>query len=142
MSLSIGVNDQYRGRSLDGYRQRYEALLERAVGLAGGAPEGVLVLSIPDWSVTPFARDDSRGIARIAAELEDYNAAMRELSEARGVVYVDITPSTRAMGTDSKLVAADGLHPSAEMYAQWVSRMEETVGRMLAEKQNGVDCLR
>ncbi len=132
VSLSIGVNDQYRALPVAGYRERLTALLEQAVSLAGGAPDRVLVLSIPDWSVTPFAGDDPRGRDRIAAELAAYNAALRDVGRSGGAVYVDVTPASREMDREPELVAADGLHPSAALYARWVARMEPAVRRMLA----------
>src|SRR6185369_1960468 len=69
VSLQVGVNDQYQGGEADAdYRGRFRGLLRRAVGWAGGEPRGVLVLSIPDWGVTPFAQGQDR--ARIAAEID------------------------------------------------------------------------
>lgn len=49
VSLLVGVNNQYRGRPLEEYRHQFEALLQRAIGFAGGQPGRVLVLSFPDW---------------------------------------------------------------------------------------------
>jgi lysophospholipase L1-like esterase len=85
VSLLIGVNNQYRGRTVVDYRAEFEALLLRAIGYAGGRADRVLVLSIPDWGVTPFARSQGRDPAKIAAELDAYNAAAREISARRGV---------------------------------------------------------
>ncbi len=134
VSLSIGVNDQYRGYPLAEFRERYPALLELAADLAGAAAR-VLVVSIPDWSATPFAGGDPRGRERIAIELASYNDLVRGLSLAAGAVYADITPATRAMADDPALVAADGLHPSAPMYARWVAQLEPIARRMLTEKR-------
>lgn len=119
VSLLIGVNNQYRGRPLGEYRDQYAALLERAIGFAGGRADRVLVLSIPDWGVTPFGRGSGRDLAEVAAAIDAFNAAKRELSRARGVAFVDITPVSRARGTEAAMVAADGLHPSAAMYRAW-----------------------
>ncbi|WP_282298557.1 GDSL-type esterase/lipase family protein, partial [Stenotrophomonas sp. PS02289] len=55
VTLLIGVNNQYRGRSVDEYRTQFSALLQRALGFAGQRAQRVLVLAIPDWGVTPFA---------------------------------------------------------------------------------------
>src|SRR6267378_4763448 len=65
VSLLIGVNDQYRGRDAEEYRGPFRTLLERAVAFAGGEAGRVVVVSIPDWGATPFARGRDR--ARIAA---------------------------------------------------------------------------
>jgi lysophospholipase L1-like esterase len=116
VTLQIGVNNQYRGRSPEEYAAQFAALLERAIALAGGRVARVLVVSIPDWGVTPFARDRGRDAARIARELDDFNARARALAASRGVRFVDITPISRR---HPELVAADGLHPSAEQYTLW-----------------------
>jgi lysophospholipase L1-like esterase len=117
VTLQIGVNNQYRGRGLDEYAVQFGALLERAIALAGGRAGRVLVVSIPDWGVTRFAREQGRDAARIARELDDFNACARDLAASRGVRFVDITPISRR---HPDMVAADGLHPSAEQYALWV----------------------
>jgi lysophospholipase L1-like esterase len=78
----------------------------------------VVVLSIPDWGVTPFAY--GRNTQTIASEIDEFNSINREEAEKAGVGYVDITPISRTVTADSDLVAADGLHPSGRMYARWV----------------------
>lgn len=128
VSLLIGVNDQYRGRSAAEYRPRFQSLLEQAVGFAGTRPERVLVLSIPDWGVTPFAADRDR--ARIAIEIDRFNAINHAETERVGACYLDITPISRRL---PDAVAADGLHPSANQYAQWVDFMFPVVLAMLAD---------
>ena len=77
VSLLVGVNNQYRNRSAVGYRGEFHTLLKRAITCANGRADRVIVLSIPDWSVTPFARDDKRDAATIAAEIDEFNAAAR-----------------------------------------------------------------
>ncbi len=119
VSLLIGVNNQYRGRSVGEYREQFAGLLERATGFAQGRRDRVLVLSIPDWGVTPFAKQEQRDAARIAAGIDAYNAAAQETCIPRGVAFVDITAISRARGAEADMLAADGLHPSAAMYAEW-----------------------
>jgi hypothetical protein len=53
VTLLIGVNNQYRGRPVDDYRSEFESLLKQAIQFANGNREHVIVLSIPDWGVTP-----------------------------------------------------------------------------------------
>jgi lysophospholipase L1-like esterase len=118
VTLLIGVNDQYGGRAVEDYRPKFRALLQRTIGLAGGRMAHVIVDSIPDWSVTPFAtRFDP---AEIAAEITRYNAVNREETLRAGAHYVDITPSSSMAAGDATLLADDGLHPSAKMYDAWV----------------------
>lgn len=118
VSLLIGVNNQYRGRPLEEYREQFRFLLSKAIEYAGNDPEKVFVVSIPDWSVTPFAA--GRNSTQIAAEIDAFNALNRAEAESAGVAYVDIIPASRAAASDRSLIAPDGLHPSGKMYAGWV----------------------
>ena len=119
VSLLIGVNNQYRGRGQDEYREQFAALLQRAIGFAGGNPARVLVLSIPDWGVTPFAARLERDPAAVAADIDAFNAINRAETECPGAHYVDVTPFSREAAHDPSLLADDGLHPSGRMYAEW-----------------------
>ena len=119
VSLLIGVNNQYRGRDVDDYAGEFAGLLRRAISLAGGHPDHVIVLSIPDWGVTPFARKELRSPRRIAAELDGYNAAAHAICTTHDVAFVDITGISRDRGGEPDMLVADGLHPSAAMYARW-----------------------
>ena len=133
VSLLIGVNNQYRGREVDDYLGEFARLLQRAIALADARAERVLVLSIPDWGVTPFARRELRSPRRIARELDAYNAAARDVCEAQGVAFVDITGISRDGGDAAAMLAEDGLHPSAAMYARWTAEALPVARRLLAE---------
>ena len=138
MSLLIGVNNQYRGRAVDEYAREFAILLERAIGFAGRRADRVFVLAIPDWGVTPFAADSGRDTAAIARELDAYNAAAAKICAERGVVFIDIAPVSRARGAESAMLADDGLHPSAAMYAEWARLALPAVRRMLSsDKSSG-----
>jgi len=117
VSLLVGVNNQYRGLSREEYRQEFAQLLERSLEFAGGSPGRVLVLSIPDWSVTPFAADRDRDA--IALEIDLFNDLNQQESVVRGVHYLDVTTISRLAQTDASLLADDGLHPSGDMYRLW-----------------------
>lgn len=119
VTLQIGVNDQYQGADPARYRPGFAPLLRRAVALAGGSPKRVVVLSIPDWSVTPFAGETGRNRSQTAAEIERFNLVDREETARAGARWVDVTPSSRKAGADRSLLAPDGLHPSGAMYGEW-----------------------
>lgn len=129
VSLLIGVNNQYRGRSVENYKPEFESLLNQAIQFTGGKADHVIVISIPDWGVTPFANGRDR--AQIAREIDDYNAANRYISETYKVHYVDITPGSREAATDLSLVAGDGLHPSAKEYTRWAQKIFATIKQQL-----------
>lgn len=122
VSLGIGVNDQYRGRALDGYAFAFRMLLERAIAFAGARPRRVLVPSIPDWGTTPFAIASGRDRADIATRIDAFNAVAASVCAQRGVAFIDVTALGRREGNLSLLVD-DGLHPSPALYVQWVARL-------------------
>lgn len=128
VTLLIGVNNQYRGRSADDYIGEFRQLLARALTLAGDRPERVLVVSIPDWGVTRFAREHGHDAAAIGAALDRFNALARAAAEAAGVAFIDITDLSRAYPDE---LADDGLHPDARQYARWVERIAPAARRAL-----------
>lgn len=130
VSLLIGVNNQYRQREVAEYRLQFSQLLERAVGFAQWRRERVLVLSIPDWGITPFAAADARGAARIGEEIDAFNLAARDVCRERGIAFVDITAVSRERGAEAAMLVGDGLHPSQTMYAEW-TRLALPVARQL-----------
>ncbi|MEO8998323.1 MAG: SGNH/GDSL hydrolase family protein [Rhodanobacter sp.] len=116
VTLQIGVNNQYRGRTTDDYRDQFASLLARAIMLAGGHAAHVVVVSIPDWGVTRFAREQGRDPATIAAELDAYNTIASDETAHAGAHWVDVTAISRRY---PELLTDDGLHPSAAQYALW-----------------------
>jgi len=120
VSLQIGVNDQYRGRPVESFARGFTQLLEHACRLTVG-PRRVIAVSIPDWSVTPFAAGRDR--AAIAGAIDRYNQVGSALAVQRGAGWVDVTDLSRIAADDSTLLAADGLHPSRSQYAAWVGRI-------------------
>ncbi len=120
VSLLIGVNNQYRGYSLDEYREQFRFLLTKSIEYAGGDANRVFVVSIPDWGVTPFAADRDRD--QIAKDIDAFNSVNRAETESAGAHYLDITPTSRQALEDPALTAVDGLHPSGKMYKLWVEQ--------------------
>lgn len=126
VSLLIGANNQFRGYRLASYRKEFAALLEQAVAYTGDRPERVLVLSIPDWSMTPVGSQFDRKL--ISGEIDAFNQVISQEAVRLGVRYIDITPISREAENDPGLVAPDGLHPSGKMYARWAAlAMQEAV---------------
>ncbi|QMU31440.1 SGNH/GDSL hydrolase family protein [Adhaeribacter radiodurans] len=117
VTLLIGVNNQYRGQSLETYRTEFRDLVNTAVKFAANQPSHVVVLSIPDWGVTPFAEDRDRN--KITQEINAFNAVAKEECHLAGVVFVDITPASRKAAQDESYVASDKLHFSGKMYHEW-----------------------
>ena len=132
VTLQIGVNNQFRGRSLEEFRTQFAALLKRAIGFAGGDTHRVVVLSIPDWGSTPFAAGQDR--IKIGKEIDAFNSASAEECAKQNVAFVDITPISKQALDDKTLVAPDGLHPSSKMYSLWNQAALATVRKALDAK--------
>lgn len=129
VTLLIGVNNQYRGRSCEEYGVQFEALLRQAVGFAAGRTGHVFVLSIPDWGVSPFAADRNRSV--IAQAIDAFNAMARVICRQRQVAFIDITPHSR--GADNTFTT-DGLHPSEEQYRFWARLLTEKITQRLSDQ--------
>ncbi|MGN6351805.1 MAG: SGNH/GDSL hydrolase family protein [Parafilimonas sp.] len=129
VSLLIGVNDQYQQMDTAGYRIRFIACLEKAIELAGNKKEHVFVLSIPDYSVTPFA--GKMDTAQISKEIETFNMINKAVTSSYNISYTDITPLTREAEKDNTLIALDGLHPSGKEYARWAALLAPQVQKVL-----------
>ncbi len=129
VTLLIGVNNQYRGRTVENYKEEYTQLLEQAIGFAGGNPDNVFVLSIPDWGVTPFT--EGRDREQIAKEIDAYNAAKEEITKAHKCHWLEITQSTREHGTDETYLVGDKLHYSGKEYAVWAERLVPMIEKEL-----------
>jgi lysophospholipase L1-like esterase len=125
VTLLIGVNNQYQGRSQTEYAAEFTELLNKAIELAGNKPQRVAVLSIPDWGVTPFANGRDRN--EIAKQIDAFNAINKQITLNKAVKYIDITPSSRMAATDASLVAGDGLHPSGKEYQKWSAMLAPVI---------------
>lgn len=120
VTLLIGVNDQYRGYPVDGYRKDFHFMLGKAIEYAGGDPKHVIVLSIPDWGFTPFAANQD--IEVISKKIDEFNVVNREETKSAGAYYVDVTIISRMALDDFDLITGDRLHPSGKMYALWAEK--------------------
>jgi lysophospholipase L1-like esterase len=129
VTLLIGVNDQYRGYPLDGYRADFRFMLGKAIEYAGGDPEKVVVLSIPDWGFTPFAA--SRDTEPISRQIDEFNTINLDETKSAGARYVDVTIISRMGMDDFELITGDRLHPSGKMYAMWAEKVLPVVRDVL-----------
>lgn len=120
VTLLIGVNNQFQNGDTATYRTDFDELVNTSIFYAKGLQKHVFVLSIPDWSVTPFAINSGRDIGTINTQINQYNAINERESKRLGVNYLNITDISREAKTDDTLLTDDGLHPSGLMYLKWV----------------------
>jgi len=121
VTLLTGVNNQYRGRTVEDYRPGFESLLKQAIQFANGKADHVIVLSIPDWGVTPFAIHKSP--EKIHSEIDMYNFICQAEAEHFNVGFIDITTAHREDAHNEEFLADDKLHPSALEYAKWANQL-------------------
>jgi len=125
VTLLIGVNNQYRGRSVENYSVEFEGLIQQAIQFAGENKQRVFVLSIPDWGVTPFA--EGRDRQQIAMEIDQYNEACQNITLSKGCCFIDITASQREDGDKSDFLTEDKLHHSGNEYSKWAKLLAEKI---------------
>ena len=128
VSLLIGVNNQYRERTVNNFEIEFEHLLQRAIAFANNNSTHVVVLSIPDWGVTPFA--EGRDREKIAREIDAYNLVCKIAAQKFNTHFIDITTAQRLDGNKEEFLAADKLHPSGKEYTKWAKRLAEKINEI------------
>jgi len=133
VSLSVGVNNQYRGGSVADFAAEFRPLLDRAIALST-ATHRTFVLSIPDWGGTPFAADHDKDPNEVATQIDQFNSIKRQICHDAGVTFFDVTQLSRDL---PQLLAHDQLHPAGAQYAWWVTQILEGVLALLRRVGNG-----
>lgn len=123
VSLLIGVNNQYQGKSADQYEIEFEELLKTSIKLAKGKTKNVFVVSIPDYGFTPYGKPKQESITK---QIDEFNSINKRITKKYKITYIDITEISRKGLEDPILVAEDGLHPSGRMYSLWVELIRKT----------------
>ncbi|ERM82439.1 hypothetical protein P872_18170 [Rhodonellum psychrophilum GCM71 = DSM 17998] len=127
VTLLIGVNNQYRGRPVENYKEEFRSLLLDAIAFAKGDPNRVAVISIPDWGITPFAKTRSTDQDKVGREIDAYNTAKEEIAEELKVHFIEITQEYRQIGALPEMVVSDNLHPSKLVYERWSKKLTATI---------------
>jgi len=137
VTILIGVNNQYRQRDIANYKEDFASLLQTAIKYADNRKDRVVVISIPDWGVTPFVAQDAHKRSRetIAKEIDEFNAAQESICKAAGIHFINITTESRNAKEDRALIADDGLHPSAKMYTAWAEKVAEKIEEVLHQQK-------
>ncbi len=125
VSLLIGVNNQYRGRSAEEFKAEFENLLQLAIKFARGIVKNVYVLSIPDWGITPFAT--ALDSLKIAAEINSFNKECERVAASFKTHFINITDEQRKDGDVTAFLAPDGLHPSGKEYEKWAVKLSQMI---------------
>ena len=135
VTLLIGVNDQYREYEISKYPERLEKLIKIALNFAGGNKKKLIIISIPDWGITPFAKSKGRDKVKTGLEIDQYNLQKKLLAEKYGIRYVDVTEISRRAVRQPDLIAGDGLHPSGLMYGLWAEKLLPLAEKVLEKNE-------
>lgn len=130
VSILIGVNNQYQGKSINEYEEELRQIFRKAINHSKTMEKGVFAVSIPDYGYTPFGASSQE---EISAEIDEFNEVFRRVAEEFNVDFYNITPISREAGNNPDLVASDGLHPSGLMYQSWVDHFVNQVAEKLPE---------
>jgi len=122
VTLLIGVNNQYQHKPFSFYEQEFPQLVNRAIELAKGDKDNVIVVSIPDYAFTPYGQGSGNPEV-ISQELQQYNDFAAAYCASMDITFVYITDITQFGLQNPGLVASDGLHPSQTAYAAFVERI-------------------
>ena len=125
VTLLVGVNNQYRELSTIDFKKDFELLINKSIGFAGGKTKNVLVISIPDWGVTPFAND--RNEQQITNEINSFNGVCELMAQKYQTKYINITDETRLVKNDTSLLTADQLHYSGKEHLIWATKIYDTI---------------
>ncbi|WP_282041671.1 SGNH/GDSL hydrolase family protein [Winogradskyella flava] len=122
VTLLIGVNNQYQNRPFSLYEEEFPLLATKAIELAQGNVNKVIVVSIPDYAYTPFGQ--GFGFSETTSEdIDQYNNFAEGYCNSNGITFINITDITRQGLDNPDLVASDGLHPSELAYSLFVERL-------------------
>ncbi|MDZ7805706.1 MAG: SGNH/GDSL hydrolase family protein [Gracilimonas sp.] len=133
VSLLIGVNNQYQGLDIELYKTEFNELLDQAITFASGDTSKVMVISVPNYGVTPFGQ--SRNPVVIRQEIDIYNNLAKQFAADFGIPFINITEIFELAENDPTLIATDDLHPSAKMYAMWVEKILPTVIKIVQDHE-------
>jgi lysophospholipase L1-like esterase len=125
ITLLIGANDIVRGSSERRYRDQLARI--HAAIVVDGASTRVVALPQPDWSLAPAgsAFGDAAGLSRT---IERFNGIAHEEAERAAARWIDLFPLMREQGR-RRMFASDGLHPSAEAFAEWARELADALER-------------
>jgi len=121
VSLLIGVNNQFKQKSLLEFKEEFQNLLNQAVSFSGNKKEHVFVVSIPDWGVMPFA--EGRDREQVRTEIDNFNQIIYEICAIERIAFIDITSISRDISKHPEWIASDGFHPSGAQYTEWVNEI-------------------
>jgi len=130
VTLLIGTNDWVQGVDGQVFQKNIGHILGELLKTLPD-PKHILVITIPDFSVTPAGKQFANG-RDISQGIKEFNKILVKEAQAHGLKTVDLYPLSQTMGQDVSLIAQDGLHPSSKGYAKWADLIEPVVDQIYA----------
>jgi lysophospholipase L1-like esterase len=129
VSLLIGVNNQYQEKPFKQYKKEFKKLLKKAISKSINKNRGVFVVSIPDYGVTPFAKEKNKTNA--IKDLKEYNAYAKQICDEYSVAFYDITALSMQLGKSETMLIEDKLHPNDKQYKAWIDAFFDQLVKQL-----------
>lgn len=130
VTLLIGVNNQFQGRSITQFEDELNQLIDHSIKLANGKSERVLVLTIPDWSLSLMGQRMTQGMDAdlVSKDIERFNKVLIEQVESASAQLVDIRHLVNSSKGDPSQFASDGLHFSRKSHSAWAAKAAALIG--------------
>ena len=120
ISLLIGVNNQFNSRPIDEFEEDLNKLMDEMKRIKKN-DGNIIIISIPDWSYTPFG--ESNDMSDISEKINLFNSSLRKFASTNDLKYVDVTEISRRAINEPDLITNDNLHPSGIMYLEWAKKI-------------------
>ncbi len=127
-TLMIGVNDYFQGVSADVFQERFAQILDE-IQIELENPQKIVIVSIPDYSVTPTGAGFSFG--DVSAGIAKFNTIIFEEAVQRELPVVDVFELSQEAADKPEWIADDGLHPSGQQYRAWLALIFPVVKDLL-----------
>lgn len=119
VTILVGANDHFQGKSNDDFRINYRDLLEEMIALTGNTSR-VTCVSLPDYSSAPGLPNSAGNPIQAEQRIQELNAIILEESLAAGAEFANIFPlNESAYENLDAYVAEDELHPDVTQHELW-----------------------
>ena len=121
VTLLIGVNNQFQQLSFSVFENEFEDLISRAIAEGQSDKSNLIVISIPDYTYTPFGQSHGNPESN-SEDIDSYNNYIEAYCNENDITFVYVTDISREGLNNPDLVADDNLHLSELAYALIVER--------------------
>jgi acyl-CoA thioesterase I len=122
VTLGIGVNDLWRGTTLEAFAEDLERIARRMKQT--GAP--IVLSNLPDLALAPVAQLVPSSLYE--GRIEPFNDVLADVARRHGLHLVDLYGASREyIPRHPEFFSGDGFHPSEAGYAQWAEFLYPTV---------------